>query len=79
MPPVRARGQPRAWVYLENLSGNPDITDYSGYADRQGIVGWKCGLQLSVPGRMGKNANHSSLQLDPMYPMMKILVIPACA
>jgi outer membrane phospholipase A len=64
--------QPRAWVYLGNLSDNPDIADYRGYADLRAIVGWKRGLQLSALGRMGKDANHGSLQLDLTYPMMKI-------
>jgi outer membrane phospholipase A len=64
--------QPRAWVYLGDLSDNPDIADYRGYADLRAIVGWKRGLQLSALGRMGKDANHGSLQLDVTYPMMRI-------
>ena len=64
--------QPRAWVYLGSLSDNPDIADYRGYADLRAIVGWKRGLQLSALGRMGKDANHGSLQLDLTYPMMRI-------
>ena len=64
--------QPRAWIYLGDLSDNPDIADYRGYADLRAIAGWKRGLQLSALGRMGKDANHGSLQLDLTYPMMKI-------
>jgi len=64
--------QPRAWVYLGDLSDNPDITDYRGYVDLRTIVGWKRGVQLSALGRMGKDANHGSLQLDLTYPMMRI-------
>jgi len=64
--------QPRAWVYLGDLSDNPDIADYRGYADLRAILGWKRGLQLSALGRLGKDANHGSLQLDLTYPMMKI-------
>jgi outer membrane phospholipase A len=64
--------QPRAWVYLGDLSDNPDITDYRGYADLRTIVGWKRGLQLSALGRMGDDVNHGSLQLDLTYPTMKI-------
>jgi outer membrane phospholipase A len=64
--------QPRTWVYLGDLNDNPDIADYRGYADLRAIVGWKRGLQLSALGRMGKDANHGSLQLDLTYPMMKI-------
>ncbi|MGD0744658.1 MAG: phospholipase A [Verrucomicrobiota bacterium] len=64
--------QPRAWVYLGDLSDNPDIADYRGYADSRAIVGWKRGLQFSALGRMGEDANHGSLQLDLTYPMMRI-------
>jgi len=64
--------QPRAWVYLGDLSDNPDIAEYRGYVDLRAIVGWKRGLQLSALGRMGKDANHGSLQLDLTYPMMRI-------
>jgi outer membrane phospholipase A len=64
--------QPRAWVYLGDLSDNPDIADYRGYADLRAVVGWQRGLQLSALGRMGKDADHGGLQLDLTYPMMKI-------
>jgi outer membrane phospholipase A len=64
--------QPRAWVYLGDLSDNPDIADYRGYADLRAIMGWKRGLQLSALGRMGEDANHGSLQLDLTYPTMRI-------
>jgi phospholipase A1/A2 len=64
--------QPRTWVYLGDLSNNPDIADYRGYADLRTIVGWKRGLQLSALGRMGKDANRGSLQLDLTYPTMRI-------
>jgi outer membrane phospholipase A len=64
--------QPRIWTYLGDLSDNPDIADYRGYADLRTIVGWKRGLQLSALGRMGKDANHGSVQLDLTYPTMRI-------
>jgi outer membrane phospholipase A len=63
--------QPRTWVYLGDLSGNPDIADYRGYVDLRAILGWKRGLQLSALGRMGQDANHGSLQLDLTYPTMR--------
>jgi outer membrane phospholipase A len=63
--------QPRVWTYLGDLSDNPDIADYRGYADLRTIVGWTRGLQLSALGRMGKDANHGSVQLDLTYPTMK--------
>ncbi len=63
--------QPRAWAYLGDLSDNPDIADYRGYGDLRVVAGWKRGLQLSVLGRMGKDGNHGSLQLDLTYPTMR--------
>lgn len=63
--------QPRAWIYLDSLSDNPDLPDYRGYVDLRTIVGWKRGLQLSALGRMGKDANHQSVQLDLTYPTMR--------
>jgi phospholipase A1/A2 len=63
--------QPRAWTYIGDLSDNPDIADYRGYADLRAITGWKRGLQLSAIGRMGRDGNHESLQLDLTYPTMR--------
>jgi phospholipase A1 len=63
--------QPRVWTYLGDLSDNPDIADYRGYADLRAIVGWKRGLELSALGRMGKDGNHRSVQLDLTYPTMR--------
>jgi outer membrane phospholipase A len=63
--------QPRTWVYLGDLSENPDIADYRGYVDLRAILGWKRGLQLSALGRMGQNGNHESLQLDLTWPTMR--------
>jgi outer membrane phospholipase A len=63
--------QPRVWAYLGDLSDNPDIADYRGYADLRAIVGWKRGLELSALGRMGQDGNHESVQLDLTYPTMR--------
>lgn len=63
--------QPRVWAYLGDLSDNPDIADYMGYASLRTVVGWKRGLQLSALGMMGKNENRGSVQLDLTYPTMR--------
>jgi len=63
--------QPRAWAYLGDLSDNPDIADYRGYADLRVVAGWKHGLQLSALGQMGKDGNHPGVQLDLTYPTMR--------
>jgi phospholipase A1/A2 len=62
--------QPRAWTYIGDLSDNPDIADYRGYVDVRAIVGWQRGPQLSATGRLGKDGDHESLQLDFTYPLM---------
>lgn len=63
--------QPRVWTYVGDLSDNPDMPDYRGYADLRTIVGWERGLELSALGRMGKDGNHQSVQLDLTYPTMR--------
>jgi phospholipase A1/A2 len=63
--------QPRTWTYIGDLSDNPDIANYMGYASLRTIVGWKRGVQLSALGQMGKNANRGSVQLDLTYPTMR--------
>jgi phospholipase A1 len=62
---------PRAWIYLGDLSDNPDIVHYRGYVDLRAIVGYK-GLQLSTWGRMGNAADKGSVQLDLTYPLTRL-------
>ncbi len=64
--------QPRAWVYLGDLSDNPDIAHYRGYADLRVILGWKQNIQLSAMGRVGSSAEKASLQLDLTFPLMRL-------
>ena len=64
--------QPRVWTYLGDLSDNPDIANYNGYADLRMVLGWKRGLQLSALGQMGRDGNRGSMQLDLTYPTMQI-------
>ncbi len=63
--------QPRAWAYLGELNDNPDLDEYRGYFDLRAVLGWRRGLQLSALGRMGREGNHQSLQLDLTYPTMR--------
>src|ERR1051325_3372845 len=61
--------QPRAWVYVGDLSDNPDIADYRGYADLRVVAGWQRGLQASALGRLGEEGK-GSVQVDVTYPLM---------
>lgn len=63
---------PRIWTYIGDLSDNPDISEYRGYADLRMIVGWNRGLQLSTSGRLGCEGDHGSLQFDLTYPLMRL-------
>ncbi len=64
--------QPRAWVYIGDLSDNPDIAHYRGYADLRAIIGWKQNVQLSAIGRLGSSGDKGSLQLDLTFPLMRL-------
>src|SRR6185503_8203987 len=64
---------PRVWAYLGDLSDNPDIKEYRGYADLRMALGWARGLQLSALGRMGNDWERGSVQLDLTYPLMSLL------
>lgn len=63
--------QPRAWVYLGDLSDNPDFPDYRGHADLRVVLGWERDLQISALGRIGDHGNHGSVQVDLTYPLMR--------
>ncbi|HHY85417.1 MAG TPA: hypothetical protein GYA07_07760 [Verrucomicrobia bacterium] len=62
---------PRVWAYVGDLSDNPDIEDYRGYADLRAAVGWKRGLQVSALGRIGDHLDHGSVTVDATYPLMQ--------
>jgi phospholipase A1/A2 len=62
--------QPRVWTYLGDLTDNSDIAEYRGYGDLRAVIGWKRGPQLSAIGRIGKDGDHETLQLDFTYPLM---------
>ena len=67
---VQLKLSPRVWSYIGDLSDNPDINDYRGYADLRASLGWKCGLQVAALERMGKNGQHAGSQFDVTYPLM---------
>ena len=70
---LQATLAPRVWIYVGDLSDNPELKDYRGYADLRATVGWARGLQLGASGRLGDDADHGSLQFDLTYPMMHLL------
>lgn len=62
---------PRAWIYIGDLSDNPDLEDYRGYADLRAVLGWQRGLQVSALGRIGNRLRHGSATIDITYPLMQ--------
>ena len=63
---------PRAWVYVFDLSDNPDIADYRGYADLVATLGWSRSLQLATTFRIGDTGRHPSFQFDLTYPLNRV-------
>jgi outer membrane phospholipase A len=66
---------PKAYVYLGDLSENPDIEDYRGYVELRAILGWTDNVQLSATARAGDDFDHGSVQLDLTYPMWKLPIL----
>ena len=63
--------QPRVWSYFGDTGEhNQDIDQYRGYFDLRAMLTYK-DLQLSAFGRMGKEGNHHSLQVDLTYRIPK--------
>ena len=63
---------PKAFVYVGDLSDNPDIALYRGYFLLRSTVGWDRGLQLRTEGRIGSHTDRGSVQFDLTYPMSEI-------
>lgn len=59
----------RAWVYILDLTDNPDIADYRGHFDVRATLGWPDHIQLSALGRVGDGFDHGSAMLDLTYPL----------
>ncbi len=66
---------PKVFVYLGDLSDNPDIEDYRGYVELRGILGWERHVQLSALGRVGDSFDRGSVQVDLTYPMWRLPVL----
>lgn len=63
---------PRAWVYVGDLSDNPDIADFRGYADLELALGKYDGAELRSLFRLGTEGK-GSVQLDLTYPLSRLL------
>jgi phospholipase A1/A2 len=62
---------PRFWVYVGDLSDNPDIADYRGHAEMLARIIDEEGFALATTFAFG-DGGHSSLLADLTYPMNKL-------
>ena len=63
---------PKLYIYIGDLSDNPDIKRYRGFADLRLVVGQRDGLQLAAIGRIGDHFDRASGQFDLTYPLTKL-------
>jgi outer membrane phospholipase A len=66
------RVKPKVYVYVSDNEGNKDIADYRGFVDMRVIVGKVDGFELSAMGRLGRDFDKGSLQLDATYPLQAL-------
>ena len=64
---------PKFYDYIDGLPLNPDMPKYRGYADLRVVAGLRDSLQLAAIGRVGRDGNRGSIQLDLTYPLTKLL------
>lgn len=60
---------PRLFSYVSDLSNNPDIAQYRGYADMVIVIGRNDGPALSLGGQLGRDGNRGNLQADLNIPV----------
>lgn len=60
---------PRLFGYVSDLSNNPDIAKYRGYADMVIVIGRNDGPALALSGQLGRNGNRGNLQADLNIPV----------
>lgn len=60
---------PKLFVYVDNLSDNPDLPRYRGYGEYLMTLGRKNSWSLSALGRIGSHFDRGSIQLDFSYPL----------
>ena len=70
--------QPRAWVYFNLGSNNPDMADYRGYADLRAALTWTSPtggekIQFATKLRIGNAGNHAGLQFDLRFNLPPVL------
>ena len=63
---------PKLYTYIGDLSDNPDIAKYRGYADLLLEVEKPDSWGFALLGRRGTTGHHGSIQLDVSYPLDRL-------
>lgn len=61
---------PRAWFYILDLSDNPDIANYRGYANLEVKGGYEK-YEFRAKVQMGDSAQHVGVQFDLSAPLLR--------
>ena len=65
---------PKFYVYVGDLSNNPDISKYRGYGEFRAAFGKNERFGLSFTGRLGEHFNKGSMQFDLTLPLRSRLI-----
>jgi outer membrane phospholipase A len=60
---------PKMFVYIDNLSDNPDLPLYRGYGEYMMGLARKESWSLTALGRIGSHFDRGSIQMDFTYPL----------
>ncbi len=63
---------PKVWIYIGDLSDNPDIADYRGYLDLVLRFGHPDGFEAAATLRKGTSSGYGSIQVDLTYPLDRL-------
>lgn len=63
---------PKVWVYVGDLSDNPDIGDYRGYVDLAFRFGHPDSFEIAATLRKGTESSYGSIQVDLTYPLDRL-------
>ncbi len=66
---------PKVFLYVGDLSDNPEIAEYRGYVELRTTLGWSGNVQLAATARVGDDFDRGSLQLDLTYPLWKLPIL----
>jgi len=60
---------PKVWAYIADMSDNPNLDDYRGYAELNLAYGKNDSLNVNVFLRAGQSLRYGAMQVDATYPV----------